>query len=101
MVPIPELSVVETDRVIYRAGEPIVVTARAYDDQQRESNAFDLTAQVRSNGQAGQKGPGQKVALTPAAAGTDYTGSLDSESLAAPLHQTGGDINGILPGGRG
>lgn len=69
---------VETDRVIYRAGQPIVITARAFDEQFRETTAYQVTAQVKSAKQP-------PLSLTAGQSGTAYSGELDSASLLAPL----------------
>lgn len=79
---------VETDRVIYRAGQPIVLTARAFDEQLQSTIAYQLTAQVKSSG-----GP---VALAPDQAGTGYVVELDSQPLTAALAEAGGE-SAVLP----
>jgi uncharacterized membrane protein len=68
---------VETDRVIYRAGQPIVLTAHAFDEQFKETTDYHLQATVKT---------AQKVS-TPLAVGESgvaYHGELDSRLLAAP-----------------
>ncbi|MGE5192480.1 MAG: glutamine amidotransferase [Deltaproteobacteria bacterium] len=97
---------VETDRVIYHTGEPITITARAYDEKLRETIAYDLVAQVNSAVPPPQKGASSKetdpknaatksatdkVSLTPAASGKSYTGEMDSQALAAPTHGSGNE----------
>ncbi len=47
---------IETDRVIYRAGQPILVTARAYDEQLKETAAYQLTAQFKGALEGGSRG---------------------------------------------
>jgi uncharacterized membrane protein len=91
---------IETDRVIYHTGEPIAITARAFDEKLRETIAYDLTGQVKSRGPAPAKDPrgnetaakdtqtkprGDRVPLTPTASGKSYAGQMDSLALAAPL----------------
>jgi hypothetical protein len=38
---------IETDRVIYRADQPVVIAARAYDEQFKETTAYELSAQFK------------------------------------------------------
>jgi hypothetical protein len=73
---------IETDRVIYHAGEPIAITARAYDEKLQETIAYELVAQVKANGPAATKSQGEAVPLAPAASGKIYTGAMDSQPLA-------------------
>src|SRR5262249_44459071 len=74
---------VETDRIIYRAGEPIVVTARAFDEQFKETIAYELKARVKFDSSRGAA-PGLASNLAPAASGTSYTGQIDSQLLSVP-----------------
>ena len=78
---------IETDRVIYRAGEPIVVTARAYDDKMQQSVGYDLTARVKTPGEnsagnapgrSGERDASDIVSLTASAAAKSYTGEVES-----------------------
>ena len=39
---------VETDKVFYRPGQPIEVTARAYDQKLSETDAYHVVARLRS-----------------------------------------------------
>jgi uncharacterized membrane protein len=102
---------IETDRIIYHTGEPIAITARAFDEKLRETVAYDLVAQVKSPGPApqkpadpkapdpkgaGTKASGDRVLLTPAASGKSYTGEMDSLALAAPV-DGGGNESLVLP----
>jgi uncharacterized membrane protein len=64
---------VETDRVIYRVGQPIVLAAYAFDEQFKETTAYELTAQVKSSRQR----PAPLVV-----GGGAYRGQIDSRSLA-------------------
>jgi uncharacterized membrane protein len=75
---------IETDKVIYRAGEPIAMTARAYDSEQRETIAYELTAKVKAPGASA-------TTLVPAATGTTYAGQMDSQPLSAPVDGSGNE----------
>lgn len=68
---------VETDRVIYRAGQPIVVIARAYDEELKETTAYEVTAEIK----------GARPVSTPLlvdSSGPAYAAEIDSQLLAAP-----------------
>jgi uncharacterized membrane protein len=97
---------IETDRIIYRAGEPIVVTARAYDEKLQQTVGYDLTAQVRSvaspnPNSSAAKGPAAKdktaksssdaVSLAAAAAAKIYSGQIDSQALVLPEDGSGNE----------
>lgn len=82
---------IETDRVIYRAGQAIAVTARAYDEKLQETIGYDLIAQIKPDGAATADAPSpSSTPLAPAALGKSYTGELDSQSLVEPLGSSGG-----------
>jgi hypothetical protein len=82
---------VATDRVIYRSGEPIVITARAFDEKLQETIAYDLVANVKSNGPATSKTLGLETPLVPAASGKSYTGQIDSQPLAGAFEGSSGE----------
>lgn len=67
---------VETDRVIYRDGQPIQITARALDEHYKETIDYQLSATVRSV-------PGAATSLVPTAQGTAYAGQMETAPLAA------------------
>jgi hypothetical protein len=67
---------VETDRVIYRDGQPIQITARALDEHYKETIDYQLSATVRSV-------PAAATSLVPTAQGTAYTGQMETSPLAA------------------
>jgi uncharacterized membrane protein len=79
---------IETDKVIYRAGDPIAITAHAYDDQMRETIAYELLARTRSP-RAGNSGApasaGPATMLVATGSGTSYACQIDSQSLSVPL----------------
>jgi uncharacterized membrane protein len=82
---------IETDKVIYRAGEPIAITARAYDSEQHETIAYELTAKVKSPGAAAAATTGTATTLVPAATGKTYAGQMDSQLLSSPVNGSGAD----------
>lgn len=76
---------IETDRVIYRTGQPIQLTARATDEQARETIDYQLTASVKlSNAQPSASAP-PVLSLSPTAQGKVYTGNLETQFLAATM----------------
>ncbi|MBS0260354.1 MAG: hypothetical protein JSS02_00245 [Planctomycetes bacterium] len=90
---------VETDRVIYRAGDPIGVTARAYDDKLQTTVAYELIAKVKVPASAGTAA-GQSHAtdhavategttLVAAANAKSYTGQLEPPPLSSGSDTTG------------
>ena len=55
---------VETDKVFYRPGQPIQITARAYDDELAETDRYQLVARLRPAGRAGSEHPRARRART-------------------------------------
>lgn len=74
---------IETDKLIYRSGEPIVLTASAYDGQQHATIAYEVSAKVKLP--ATGSIAATATTLVPAATGTTYTGQIDSQPLSGPL----------------
>lgn len=88
---------VETDRVIYRPGQPILVTACAYDQQLKETISYQLTAQFKDQQNSGSPIQADRVApsaaadgagtnhtavpLVPSGSGNSYSGELDGLAL--------------------
>ena len=68
---------VETDRVIYRAGQPIQIKARALDQSFKETIDYQLVARAKASPAA------TAVSLIPGSAGTGYTGELPTDTLGA------------------
>lgn len=83
---------IETDKVIYRAGEQILLTARAYDGQQKATIAYEVLAKVKLS----SAGAAPATVLTPATTGTAYAGQIDSQPLSAPVDISGADAL-VLP----
>lgn len=67
---------IETDRVIYRAGQPIQITATALDDNYKETIDYQLTASVHSM-------PATVTPMVPLSQGKAYSGELESQTLAS------------------
>jgi uncharacterized membrane protein len=92
---------IETDRIIYRAGEPIAVTARAFDEKLQQTIGYELSAQVKLPASTNPRNPPAKdqvaknssdtVALTSAAAAKSYSGQIESPPLAINLDGSGSD----------
>jgi uncharacterized membrane protein len=87
---------IETDKVIYRAGEPIAITARAYDGEQHETIAYEVTAKVKSPTAGAISSTMPATTLVPAATGTKYAGQMDSQPLSPSLDGSGADAL-VLP----
>jgi uncharacterized membrane protein len=68
---------VETDRVIYRAGQPIIITAHAFDEEFKEATNYYVTAQVQDTKQL-------PAPLLVGSAGAAYRGEIDSKLLIDP-----------------
>jgi uncharacterized membrane protein len=78
---------IETDKVLYRPGEPIHVRARAYDEKLEETQRYRLTASLH---RTGQTAPLQEASLTPRP-GEAYQGDFATPSLnQLPLASNGG-----------
>jgi hypothetical protein len=68
---------VETDKVFYRAGEPIQITARAYDDELAETERYQLFARLHS--------PEQAESESPESAVTDLVSTLQDKTYRGKL----------------
>lgn len=83
---------IETDRVIYRVGQPIQITVRAFDDQNRETIDYQLAALVKS---ATRKTTALIAAATPLIStpqGTAYSGTLETQSLDLAAESNGSAV---------
>jgi uncharacterized membrane protein len=72
---------VETDKVLYRPGEPIQVSARAYDAKLEETQRYRLAARLRPAGPAAPTAALQEAALTPRPGESVYHGDLATPAL--------------------
>ena len=83
---------VETDKIIYRTGQKIHVTARTYDEKLEDSDRYRVAARVRSATDDGtQPVDSQAVNLVPQVVDKTYRGQLEApdatEDLGSTLHK--------------
>ena len=92
---------VETDKVFYRPGQPIEITARAYDDELAETDRYQLVARLRSAGTSryGNLSSRPSTELVPQLPDQTYRGKLIAppaseirESLGSTVHQLTLDV---------
>ncbi len=97
---------IETDKVLYHPGEPIQITARAFDAKLEPSQQYRLTASLQGLASpqpaASSDSPSQparrSATLTPRAATGDYAGELTVPSLdqlSAPSSQAGATVRKV------
>jgi uncharacterized membrane protein len=74
---------VESDKIIYRPGEPIKVSAHAYDDRLEETSRYRLVARLHPPGVANAPAPPvlQEAALAPRPGERAYAGELATPPL--------------------
>jgi hypothetical protein len=85
---------VETDKVLYRPGQPIRVTARAYDDRREETTRYRLVARLRAAGQAPSLA---EAPLAPRTSEGGYEGRLTAPPLPAASAAPGKPPGAFLP----
>jgi hypothetical protein len=79
---------VETDKVIYRPGQPIEITVRAYDGKLEETDRYRLTARLRQPASFSHDGasvsppPIEEVALAPAAGDKLYHARIKTPPIS-------------------
>jgi hypothetical protein len=71
----------ETDRVIYREGQPIQITAYAYDASLKATTQYDVYSAIKSRRQTKSTDEVPAVALRPQL--TTYSGTIERESWNA------------------
>ena len=76
---------IETDRVIYHEGQPIVITAHALNEQFQETVDYQLTASCVSSPHAARPLNPTETVLVPTPKGSEYTGSIETQSLSSTL----------------
>ena len=76
---------VETDRVIYRLGQPIQLTARAYDEQMKQTTSYQLVARVKSEDMTSPT-----LELTPDGAAQSYAVQLPPKAYMRPTAESAG-----------
>jgi uncharacterized membrane protein len=79
---------VDTDKIIYRPGQPIQVTAHAYDDKLEETGKYRIVARLKAPAPAwSPASPGsgllQEMLLSRTTGETAYSGELNTPSLSA------------------
>lgn len=84
---------VDTDRVIYRAGQPIQITARAFDDELRETIEYQVSAQVKTKDTGTPASIAGSTPLVPTPPGSAYTGEMDTLSL---MSASEGDASAVI-----
>ena len=72
---------VETDKVLYRPGDPIQLSAQAYDEKLEETQRYRIVARLRSAGSGAQSTALQEAALKPRPGEAVYHGNLTTPSL--------------------
>jgi uncharacterized membrane protein len=82
----------ETDRVIYRVGQPIQITARAYDEQFKETMDYQLAAKIQIPGGSTSPGAGTSH-LVPTPQGTAYIGDVETLELESATDENDGVIS--------
>jgi uncharacterized membrane protein len=73
---------VETDKVLYRPGQPIKITARAYDEKLEETNRYRLVARLR---RVSRPDPPDKTALQETTLSTPTVDRIYRGELTMPL----------------
>jgi uncharacterized membrane protein len=80
---------IDTDKVIYRPGQPIEITVRAYDEKLEETDSFRLAARLRQGAAAASgrssasSAPIAEAALAPAADDKLYRGRIKTPPFSA------------------
>ncbi len=74
---------IETDKLLYRAGEPIHLTAKAYTEMYDETVDYELRAEVKLPAAAAGTLAATAITLSPDASGKGYVAELDSDALAS------------------
>jgi uncharacterized membrane protein len=70
----------ETDRVIYRMGQPINITAHAYDERLQETSDYELVARFKTTVPGGDRAEAKSVPLT-VRSGKNYVGQMEAPTL--------------------
>lgn len=87
---------IETDKVVYHPGQPIKISAQAFDDRLEETTRYRLVAHLRPTATGNQTDAHQQalqeIPLTNKGADAVYTGEMTTpslRSLSAPLVEAG------------
>jgi len=85
---------VETDKVMYRPGQDIQVTARAYNDKQEETDGYRVVARLHNSAQADASPfDATAVHLAPQLQDRTYRGKLTAPPVSAALNSPGSTIH--------
>jgi hypothetical protein len=87
--------IVDTDRIIYRPGQPIEITAQAYDESMQETLDYQLKAQLMMGEGVRASAVTQPMVLVPAATSHNYTGNITLNSMPV-TGITAGELAGML-----
>ena len=92
---------VDTDKVVYRPGRPIQVTARAYDDRLEETDRYRLAARLLVPVPDGPPQPvaGKAASLSPRVDDTLYQGELLAPAMREIPGDPGSPVRPVRPGG--
>ncbi len=83
---------IETDKILYRPGQPIKVTARAYDDRREETTRYRLLARLRAGTTALAE-----TSLPPRTSEGGYEGQLTAPALPPAPAAAGGSPSTFRP----
>lgn len=85
---------IETDKVIYRSGQPVQITARVLNEQARETVDYQLQASLKPDQPYPDQAIPQSSPLSPDANGISYHAELETDSLSGSLDH---GSPGVLP----
>jgi hypothetical protein len=100
----------EIDKIIYRPGQPILITSRAFDSEARPTDTYRVIAQLHRPDAAGKSGPvhsGQpfqvegkpeaigSTELTPSLSSQVYRGELQAPSAGSYLEKPGSNLQSL------
>jgi uncharacterized membrane protein len=88
---------IETDRQIYRPGQPIELSVIAFDEKFAETTAYDLTARLRlpSKEENPTKPSEGSTSLSPAANGKGYSGEIAAVWRHDAASASNDDLHGL------
>jgi uncharacterized membrane protein len=76
----------ETDRVLYRAGQPVQITARTFDDEAEETRDYDVWAELRgTTRRPAGAGASLPIPLAVNPSGPGFKGMIDTRELGGWL----------------
>jgi len=88
---------VETDKVFYRPGQEIQVTARAFDEKLAETDAYRVVARLRDPTESESQPFGATATnLVPQLGGPAYRGKLTTPLASEILENPGSTVHGLV-----